>query len=102
MPYMQRQDPCDRHLAILEQAPRLLQAIPLVRSLRNVLYHFGRIRQGLLRAEGIHKGDLMDAWEIFSELCKKVVEEQNVYLDVFISSGEIEMMLMPWEEDDDD
>lgn len=44
----------------------------------------------------------MDAWELFSELCKQVVENQNVYLDVFISPGEIEMMLMPWEEEEDD
>lgn len=44
----------------------------------------------------------MDAWEIFSELCRKVVEEQNVYLDVLIIPGGIEMMLMPWEEDDED
>lgn len=44
----------------------------------------------------------MDAWEIFSELCKKVVEEQNVYLDVLITAGGIEMMLMPLDEEDCD
>lgn len=44
----------------------------------------------------------MDAWEIFSELCKKVVEEQNVYLDVMITAVGIEMMLMPMDEEDCD
>ena len=44
----------------------------------------------------------MDAWEIFSELCKKVVEEQNVYLDVMITAVGIEMMLMPMDEEEDD
>ncbi len=44
----------------------------------------------------------MDAWEIFSELCRRVVEEQNVYLDVMITAVGVEMMLMPWEEGDDE
>lgn len=46
----------------------------------------------------------MDAWEIFSELCRRVVEEQNVYLDVLITGSGIELMLMPiddWEGDDE-
>lgn len=43
----------------------------------------------------------MDPWEIFSELCKKVVEEQNVYLDILITGNGIEMMLMPLEGYDD-
>ena len=42
----------------------------------------------------------MDPWEIFTRLCKTVVEEQNVYLDVMISNLGIEMMLMPYEEED--
>lgn len=47
----------------------------------------------------------MDAWEIFSELCRRVVKEQNVYLDVIITAVGVEMMLMPlddYEEDEDD
>ena len=44
----------------------------------------------------------MDAWEIFSELCRRVVEEQNVYLDVMITAVGVEMMLMPLDEEVDD
>lgn len=44
----------------------------------------------------------MDAWEIFSELCRRVVEEQNVYLDVMITAVGVEMMLMPLDEEGDD
>lgn len=47
----------------------------------------------------------MDPWELFSELCRRVVEEQNVYLDVIITGNNIEMMLMPVgeiEEEDDE
>lgn len=46
----------------------------------------------------------MDPWEIFSEMCRRVVEEQNVYLDVLITGSGIELMLMPiddWEGDDE-
>lgn len=43
----------------------------------------------------------MDPWELFSELCKIVVQEQNVYLDVLISENGIEMMLMPMDEEDE-
>lgn len=47
----------------------------------------------------------MDPWKMFCELCKRVAEEQNVYLDVIITEGLTEMMLMPydedWEEEDD-
>lgn len=43
----------------------------------------------------------MDVWEIFSELCRRVVEEQNVYLDVLITPGGIEMMLMPLDEEEE-
>lgn len=47
----------------------------------------------------------MDPWELFSMLCQRVVEEQNVYLDVIITGNNIEMMLMPVgeiEEEDDE
>lgn len=43
----------------------------------------------------------MDPWELFSELCKIVVTEQNVYLDVLISGNGIEMMLMPMDDEED-
>ena len=41
----------------------------------------------------------MDPWEMFSELCRQVVEEQNVYLDVLITAAGVEMQLMPMDED---
>lgn len=44
----------------------------------------------------------MDPWQLFSELCQRVVEDQNVYLDVLITPAGIEMMLMPLEEDEDE
>lgn len=44
----------------------------------------------------------MDVWEIFSELCQRVVEDQNVYLDVLITGAGIEMMLMPLEKEWED
>lgn len=48
----------------------------------------------------------MDPWELFSELCRKVVEEQNVALEVTIYGNCIFMELWPyndedWEEEDD-
>lgn len=43
----------------------------------------------------------MDPWELFSELCKIVVKEQNVFLDVLVTEQGIEMMLMPTEDEDD-
>ena len=48
----------------------------------------------------------MQLWEIVSMLCQKVVEEQNVYLDIVVTDGCIEFQLMPlgedWEDEDDD
>lgn len=43
----------------------------------------------------------MDPWELFSEMCKSVVENQNVYLDVMITKNGIEMMLMPLEDEEE-
>lgn len=46
----------------------------------------------------------MDPWQLFSELCQRVVEDQNVYLDVLVTAAGVEMMLMPiegWEGDDE-
>ena len=43
-----------------------------------------------------------DAWEIFAKLCQTVCENENVYLEVIVSHGLIEFMLMPLEEEEDD
>lgn len=43
-----------------------------------------------------------DAWAIFAKLCETVCENENVYLDVMVSNGLIEFMLMPMEEDDEE
>lgn len=46
----------------------------------------------------------MDPWRLFSELCRKVVEEQNVVLEVAIVGDRILMSLAPvaeYEDDDD-
>ena len=43
----------------------------------------------------------MDPWELFCELCRIVVKEQNVYLDVLISGNGIEMMLMPMDDEEE-
>lgn len=37
----------------------------------------------------------MDLWELISMLCQKVVEEQNVYLDILITPAGCEIQLMP-------
>lgn len=42
----------------------------------------------------------MDPWELFCHLCKTVVDEQNVFLDILITSKGVEMMLMPMDEED--
>lgn len=42
-----------------------------------------------------------DAWELFSKLFQIVCENENVFLDVIISGGMIEMMLMPLEEENE-
>lgn len=44
----------------------------------------------------------IDPWDVFSELCRRVVEEQNVYLDVLIFKDGIEMQLMPLDEEDNE
>lgn len=44
----------------------------------------------------------MDPWDIFSEMCRQVVEQQNCYLDVLIGKGMIEMQLMPLGDDEED
>lgn len=42
----------------------------------------------------------MDPWEMFSEMCRRVVTEQNVYLDVMITPTIIEMELLPYDKED--
>lgn len=43
----------------------------------------------------------MDPWELFSRLCKLVVEEQNVYLVVTVIPGIAKIALLPLEKFDD-
>lgn len=48
-------------------------------------------------------GGKMEIWELISELCKTVVTEQNVFLDILITKDGWEFQLMPmgeWEEDE--
>lgn len=42
----------------------------------------------------------MDPWKLVSELCRIVVKEQNVYLEVSIFDGHIQMALWPYNTDD--
>ena len=44
----------------------------------------------------------MDPWDVFSKLCRQVVEEGNVFLDVLIYKNGIEMQLMPLDEEEED
>ena len=44
----------------------------------------------------------MDPWLIFAELCRRVVEEGNVFLDVFVYENGIHMQLMPLDEEEED
>lgn len=44
----------------------------------------------------------MDPWEMFSEMCRQVVENGNVYLDVNICGDQIYMILWPYDEEEDD
>lgn len=40
----------------------------------------------------------MDPWQMFCFLSKLVVENQDVYLDVFITPQGIQMQLMPYDD----
>lgn len=40
----------------------------------------------------------MDPWEMFSELCRQVVEEQNVTLEVVWTPNQVHFSLMPMDE----
>jgi len=62
----------------------------------------GRIGRLQTLPEGSQEGaHIMDPWDIFSEMCRQVVDNQNCYLDVLIGKGMIELQLMPLGEEDD-
>lgn len=48
----------------------------------------------------------MELWELISQLCRTVVTEQNVYLDILITQNGWELQLMPmgddWEKEEDE
>ena len=44
----------------------------------------------------------MDPWNMFCELCQRVVEEGNVCLQVTVYPNHIEMVLLPAYDDNDD
>lgn len=44
----------------------------------------------------------MDPWDVFSELCRQVVQEQNVFLDILITKDGWEFQLMPIGEYEDE
>ena len=39
--------------------------------------------------------EVMDLWELIAILCQKVVQEQNVFLDILITKDGWEFQLMP-------
>lgn len=39
----------------------------------------------------------MNPWDLFCELCKVVVEEQNVCLNIVVFDNQIQMSLIPCE-----
>lgn len=41
----------------------------------------------------------MELWELIAQLCKTVVDSQNVYLDILITQNGWEIQLMPMEDD---
>ena len=43
----------------------------------------------------------LDPWEMFCHMCKQVVENENVLLDVVIFPGGMEMSLVPYDEEDE-
>jgi hypothetical protein len=68
-----------------------LKAVELVRLTRNIQIVSQKRRT-----------TQMDPWDVFSELCRQVVEEGNVFLDVLIDKNGIEMQLMPLDEEDNE
>lgn len=44
----------------------------------------------------------MELWELISQLCRTVVTEQNVYLDILITPNGWEFQLMPIGEYEDE
>lgn len=39
-----------------------------------------------------------DPWELFAELCRRVVEDQNVYLEVVWLPNQVHFSLFPMDE----
>lgn len=46
--------------------------------------------------------EVMDLWELIAILCQKVVQEQNVFLDILITKDGWEFQLMPIGEYEDE
>lgn len=46
--------------------------------------------------------EMMDLWELIAILCQKVVQEQNVFLDILITKDGWEFQLMPIGEYEDE
>lgn len=47
----------------------------------------------------------MPLWELIAQLCKTVVDNQNVFLEISLTEAGCMIQLVPmaeWEEDDDD
>ena len=44
----------------------------------------------------------MDPWKMFCELTRRVVEDQNCMLDVYVSRDGVTMQLMPWDFEGDE
>ena len=47
----------------------------------------------------------MPLWELIAQLCKAVVDNQNVFLEISVTEAGCMIQLVPmqkWEEDDDD
>lgn len=44
----------------------------------------------------------MDLWELISELCRIVTEEQKCYLDIYLAPDSMHIQLVPMEDIEDD
>lgn len=53
----------------------------------------------MVRDSRLIREAIMDLWELISLLCQKVVEEQNVFLDILITPNGWEFQLMPMGEE---
>ena len=72
-------------------------------GLRLQVYHLRDLCTGLHQATSLHQEEItMDPWEMFSEMCRQVVENGNVYLDVNICGEQIFMTLWPYDDEEGD